>query len=450
MNTIERYLKSELEKTMRSSFRKQANEILKREGDFVISEDNIKIGFETEYIIKNSHLNPCTEDQRNIIMKTGQNFGKELGASQLEIATNPLNIKETGFLGGLYATKTLEDFATRFFNEHNLSLYRLATDPLVKIENIVRSLQEPKYKLVPNFHNNFRNPWINTELGRLERVNVGDAGVISLASSIQANIQALNFDDAIDKTNRSFMISPYIIAISTNSRFLDQKDTGIEDVRMFAWQVSHDVRTSQQIIEGQETKVGMIHSYLKNMKDYFTRIEKGYFILDKPEAALQIGIGINWKDTRIKFIGDATVVEFRPISIQPSALEDMSVMAFWFGRLMYSSFQHEPLMNIEQVRYNRDEAMINGLDARFIYNAQGQQKIVAAKDILPYELEKAKQGLGEFGLGKESLDLVDILRERIDIGTPSDVFAKKTYDLVSKNVPMHEALIEIVKQYRVG
>jgi len=143
------------------------------------------------------------------------------------------------------------------------------------------------------------------------------------------------------------------------------------------------------------------------------RVASHPFILHSPENALKIGIGLFWQDTRIKIIDDSAVVEFRPVSIQPSVREDIAVMLFYLGRLQWSKMTSEELVPIDNVREQRALAMQVGIQP-FL-------------ETLPLELQRAQDALSASGMsGEELKPFFDILDQRVRNGkTPSDIFSEK-------------------------
>jgi hypothetical protein len=400
---------SEQEQRMRNRFEEMAQEVLETNTD----SNDLVAGIEAEYSIIDNNLISASETQRDDIINQTNHTGKELGAHQFEINTPPLEL--SNFENILQSLNSIEQKAKKVASKSGLHLIRIGMDPFVPIGQIPRSFQESKYKLVPDFHDHFRDPNLDTKLGRID---VGDAAVVGISNSVQFNLQASSLQDAVDKMNRSFMIAPYVIALSNNSRFIDGIDSKIGDTRMFAWELSHDLRTPIQRMYDKETKVGMINTYFRDIRDYFDRIQKGYFILDVPEAALQVGIGLYWKDTRIKFIDNTPIVEFRPISIQPTAEEDVALFSFWLGRLLYSQQINEPLQDLPTVSINRVNAMQFGTKTKFDNGW--------ASKVIPYEIEKAKIGLDNVGIHPFGFD---ILYNKLQTGTPAYIMAESMNEI---------------------
>lgn len=452
MKTINEIINSKEEQNMRNSFRNTGSSVLKHEKDYIKKGEHIGFELETQIVDKVT-LEIAPEEIRNSLIKyKTENFDKELGAGQLEIKTPPLKLfKGLGFLEN-ELDRIVEDGNNFLYNNYGnqYGFLMMGAHPTSDLSDIKRSNAE-KYKLVPNFHNNYQGNHIDTIVGDKEKINSKDAAIIGLMTSIQCNIEATNFKDAIDKMNRSFMIGNYIIATTTNARFVDGKDTGISDIRMIAWETSHDLRTPEQIINHEKTRIGLPQSHYKDMKDYFEKISAHPFILNTKSHqpyAFEIGIGLNWNDTRIKFNrkkGHA-IVEFRPISTQPTIKENIAAMAFYLGRLEYSQKSREPILDMRFIEINREQVMRKGIEGRVTYfDNSGELRVDYVKNILPTEIERAYQGLINKGINKnEATKYLNIISERLYTGTPTDQLSKKIYS--ANNIQFKQNLIEKIKQ----
>ncbi len=439
------------EQEMRSAYNEKVNDLLLEFNQGKYDKDSIlKVGLELECFVVKTPTEPVSEHLRDKITeslnKINIDSSCELGAAQIELKTKPID------LGANHRT----DFITNYLainNELNstarndgLSILRIGAIPTVSSADVKKTSQE-RYKTVPEFYNMCRKPMTLTKIGKFEKIEIGNADIVSLFSSIQLNIEAKSSEDAIDKLNRSFMLSPIITSISGNARFLDYHDTGFADVRMPAWQISHETRTPEQVDADYETRIGMPNKYFDNIEEYFTRIGQYPFILkDNIERAVPYTIGLNWQDVRIKVLENqkSLVVEFRPISTQPTPEEDLAVGLFYLGRLIWSQANDEPLTDAITNKRNKDSAMQDGINATFTSrDCDGNINEFKAYEILPQELKKAKAGLLSINYGLYNFNqLFSLLEIRIEERkTPSDNFAEK---VASSKSSRKEAIIEAI------
>ncbi len=444
------------EKEMHEAFWQRARKILKNPDRFLKNQCTLRAGFEMEYSLMDKELKPVSESSRDELVQTHKraheqvrkeykNFSfldGELGAFQLELRTPPHNLSELGITELGKILSDLENVLKEISSASNMNLLRIGSNPLIPISEIPLSISQEKFRLVPNYHNQHKRWDIDTMMGTNDSVNVQDAAVVALFNASQCNIEAYNINDAVDKLNRSLMIGPYIMALCCNSRFLDYKDTGLSDLRMVAWEISHDVRTSREVRRGDSLRVGFPGSYYVDLEDYFNRTASYPFILYQPENAFEVGMGLNWGDSRIKFVDNSCVVEFRLIPMQPTMEEDLAWIIFYLGRLTWSHRRREPLIDSGLVRENRYEVMEKGLKGKLWHRAQGNLRRSDADMAIKYELQRAKEGV-------KMLDLMDttakrcfsILENRLIKGAPVDQFAELVRGYVKNKCPMDHALV---------
>lgn len=447
MANLKEYLNSDEEQGMRESFETRAEEILENEEKFEKNHGEVKVGLETEYptVLENS-FTPTPAEIRNEVIRDFDFADKEVGANHIETRTEPVMLDS---LSQLYNQLDFREkmMATRAA-KHNVELLRNGTNPFVDLEDIEKTDKE-KYEIVPEFHEEMRNENVPNTFGIIETINPLNADIAGMINSAQTNIEAKDFDDAVSKANHTYMISPYMVALTTNSRFIDGKDTGIKDTRVPLWEKSHDIRPEEDDIL-DSLPAGKITSYFDNLNDYFERVSQQPFIMREEEAALDIGIGTYWKDTRIKFNEELNdiIVESRAISTQPTPEEEVAVHGFYTGRLLYAEQNNENLLDIEKVNKNRYSAMHNGLETK-LYGSDGELK--NAETVLENEIDKAIQGLEEAGIEhsypQDDYDsFLDILYERLEVGTPADNMADEFYESLDSNIASEEAIMEGIKE----
>lgn len=411
-------------KEMVSAFEEQSKEVLTVPEKFKKPENTLKVGFESEIaivkegIIKGEEIEKLRDDiVQALVSKI--DVGVELGAGQIEFRTPPVDIVAEGFhaVANIYS-KTWET-VKREVGQERTSILRIGANPFLSVNNPPRTNRE-KYRKVPDFHKKYQRHDISMLIGRGKyEVDVGDPAIVSLFQSFQVNIEAKSLEDAVDKMNRGFMIGPFILAVSANARYLELRDTGICDIRMLAWEMSHDTRTPEEVRKRKKLRIGLPERYFLNLEDYFNRIKKFPFILYQPESALQIGIGLHWLDMKVKFIGNSAVVEFRLISTQPTIEEELGVTLFFLGRLLDSQARREQLLPMPLVEMNRMEAMLKGLYGKFWFlDDDGKTREASAKEVVKIEIQRALHGLHLMGIG--DLFYLNLIAERLKTGSPSD------------------------------
>lgn len=424
--------RSQAEDAMLESFEQQVKEILDNSTRYE-NRNGWKIGLETEYPIVDMSLNPVTHETRDEMIE-GLDFADvEVGGSQVEVRTDPMTPDSLSELE--QAMRSIESELSESASVYQVELLRAGTNPFVDLENIPVSEQD-KYQKVPAFHDRERHSEVHPRFGRDEFVDPRDADLAALINSTQTNIEADSLEDAVVKANLTYMISPFMSAISSNARFLDSKDLGFADIRMPLWEKSHDTRNPENLSD-EHIPAGKLDSYYSGIRDYFQRVGDQPFILngeEKRDAALDIGIGTFWKDSRIKFNTEPeneryeAVVESRVVSTQPSIEEEIAMHGFYVGRLAYAQNRGEiegdetgteELLDIRKVNRNRYAAMHNGLDTK-LYGTDGE--LEQADKVLGQQLDKAMKGLEYAGIDDEGY--MEILYDRLENGVPSELMAE--------------------------
>lgn len=414
------------EREMSEAFQKQADEILSETERFTKRGDDIIMGFESEIAIID-RFPPDDKDiesiRDRIIAEIPEFTDREIGASHIEFRTPPVNVKRKGGFG------KIRELYKKIFGDINdavkrngCSIVRCGTNPFLPAKTSLRT-NKLKYVIVPNFYNVKRRKNADLMIGTKDRVDIGDASVEAIFQAFQVNLQASSFKDAIDKMNRSFGIAPYLAAMSGNSRFIEGKDTGMNDLRILPWEKSFDTRTEDELRNGDSLRIGLPEKYFDSMQEYLTRCGRFPFIMYDPENAIRIAIGMTWLDARVKFIENSVVVELRLLSTQPTSDEELLLALLYLGKLSYSQTYNEPMLPLEFIRENRLAAILHGLDSEmwFMSSSGPQRRLFLAGFI--DELDKIKRGLKIM----EILEYLDetLLSRNLRDGTPSDRLARE-------------------------
>lgn len=449
------------------SFLKQVEEILENSSKYENSED-LKVGFELEYTLLDENNNQASGEERNRIKERDPDIlDSELAASVIEARTDPIVPDSLEKVESEVRGK--EAFTAEVAAEEGFQLLRYGTNPFPTAEEFERSGEEgDRYDVFTRFINNNRNDEIVTDsFGVKETFDPHEIHYSGMIASTQTNLQAKSLQDAVDKANFAYMFMPYAEAMGANARIMEQKDTGISDLRIPLWAACSDLRSNEEFEAGKAPRAGRIDSYYGKQKghdieDYFERLDPIYVAPDVEGApdAIHQAIMNNWKDVNIKFDREEgnAIVEMRPFSIQPSVTEDLAVSAFMIGRIAYAQDEQihgeggEDLMDIDLVNENRENAMYNGLDTD-LYDSSGELR--DAMEVVRDELEYARDGLDSLDVDYESFidgedDLFDVaFRETFEEGMPPGDRSAEEYNKKRESMPDEEALAEVMEDYKV-
>ena len=458
-------MESDQESLMRESFLRRASDILSNQTRYEHPKDLVSVGFEHEYVVVDTNMDLVEEAVRDGIIENGKTLsteqGKnptdtELGASQLEAkSVKPIRLQEVGICSLADIIYDFEQDIARIANTYSTSLLRTGFYPRAPLrDDIIKRSDKPKYRVVPTFHDNHRGQHINTLLGNVETEDVSPAASISYANAVQFNLQATSIQDAVRKNNLSLMIAPFMLAMGANSRYINFRNTGYGDVRMPVWELSHDTRTETDIQQGKLLRLGLPQNYYGSLEDYFNDVLYYPFILGPDtsgsplEDAFEIGIGLFWRDSRIKFPKEnEVVVESRLVPMQPTSDHDIAFLLYFVGRLNYALNHNEPLIPIDYLRVNRQSAILNGMDGQMIYPTSNGLRQVLTTELIREELKKAKEGLNCLGMynGIIQQSYLDILERTMELGHPSKVFYNKVCQLENGGLSRSEAIDTALK-----
>lgn len=396
---------------MRRAFRTTATELLRNQDRYI--QPGTLVGLETEVALFHPGRTSAELGQVRDQIKTALGASTELGLHQLEVSRLPASVSNG--LGPLISQhQTVAGSLVAAAHAHGVQLLRAGTNPFWPVLHPART-QTEKYKLVPDFQDRYRRTDVEPALPRVGKI---DTAIVSLCQAFQVNVEACSFTHATKLLNYSLMLSPFLLALAGNGRFLGGADTGWSDVRMYAWEISHDTRTKRQQWQGYAPRVGLPERYFDSVEDYLRRIVRFPFILHREADALQIAIGLTWLDARIKFVASSVVVELRSLPTQPLWEDEVALAAAYLGMLSYCDHYELPLMLIAQVADNRLSAMEHGLGGSLYVDGSCQPTTTAVETWLG----RATKGLLLRGLD-DAVQWLDRLHNRLCTGNPSEQLA---------------------------
>jgi hypothetical protein len=215
---------------------------------------------------------------------------------------------------------------------------------------------------------------------------------------------------------------------------------------MLLWEMTHDTRSTIERITNAPARVGLPNTYFADIQTYIKYVSGQPFIMNKPDTAFEVGTGLTWSDARLKIKDNRILLEFRPLSIQPSVQEDVALFAFYIGLIEYYLVNERILPPIQVVSTNRYNAMRYGLGAEFTQiDEDGTAFQVPAAEVIAADLNKAKIGLRMAGFegGVERLEILDRRLQRMR--APSDDLADYVDRQQAAGLSYEEALISAVR-----
>lgn len=419
----------------RARLRRHADRILRDPGSLLTKDDGRLVGIEIEASCLTPD-GPLPEAVRNELVESEWRWGRELGAAQIEVRTRAIDIAAPGGFGDLKdAVRQEDERLERRLAEHRAVPIRAGTDPIVRLDESIRTQVDPerRYSRVPNFHQRHRLKGLPPTLGLgAGQVPADHTRVVGALSAIHLTVDCHSFEEAVDLLNRSFVASPFALALGANARFLDGVDTGFSDIRLALWQVSHDIRTYGELARGLSPRVGLPTEYHAGLADYFADLHDQPSIFINAEDALVKASTLSWRDGRIKLLRSKRegekrrklALEFRPLSTQPSAFEDYAILLFGLGHMFGSRRRALPLPPLERVHDNRWAAMLDGTRGALWSGAGDEPRPGDGRQVLRREVELAAEGLAGLGAGEDDVGEVrEVWDRRLADGCPADRMA---------------------------
>ncbi len=421
---------------MRASLREQAKAIM--EGGFPMCVDTqevhpVRVGIEMERSCVCFSGQPLPESVRNQLVAKHPGWQMELGAAQIEIMTPAIDVTQCGGFTALKGAMIEEDsLLVNVLGSVGARPVRMGSDPIVFADQRGRttSKEKERYRIVPDFHTKNRRPGMPEMIGigRRGQVRVCEATSVVPMSSVQFNMDAASMAEAVALLNAAFEVGPITVALGANARYMNGVDTGFADVRAIVWEMSHDIRTHAEVAHGLSGRTGLPDGYFfDGIGRYLTHLHDQPSILNEPESALTIANGLMWMDARIKFlrvggVDPQIVVEFRPVSVQPSVEDEYFLMAFAVGYVYACSCGHTfTRLPFHLLHDNRASAALYGSRGKLwtIYN--GKPRCVDASVAVERALDLAVRGMQMLGASDvEIAEVRDFCSRWMSGGCPSD------------------------------
>jgi len=371
----------------------------------------LKAGFEEEFsLARFDDLELVPEHLRNSVVHSLGEFGqREMGASQIEsISAAPLPICPE-ILTAIEEDCTSRDRRLNLAaTSYRVSRFRIGLWPFGTLDDI-RISQTARYQKMRQGINEMRKNGRIT-IGRGCEVDVADAAVPAICNGMHVNIEVPSANDAIAVANACLAISPELIALSGNSRFMAGTDLGLSDGRIAAYEAALDIRSCG---DSHPSWVGLPKGYYRDQAAYDRHFESLPKLNGRPEM---------WNDVLIKNAGSATIVESRFLDVQPSPHEATAVAAVFLG-LLASSLELGLRRPWKTLVADRQNAIEHGLHG-FIHEPTDKGWIrVPTDQAVESALRRAELGLRALDVDCEHY--IALAARRLIVGSPSDVLANE-------------------------
>lgn len=381
MNSI-----SEFQLNMRKSFNKQYNEKINRlDLNETIGNRNL-VGIETEYLIVDDNYKLVAEEIRNNIVKSHTFLKKELGASQIEINSDPVSLKY-GYKDLLSDIKFKEKLLVSEANKYNCQILRMGMYP-GSVNDILITNDHGRYNDKLDTIREIRPAYINRSIGNVE-LNESIHEFIGGCQSCHFNIE-VSQSKAINLLNKAIELSGYYIALSASSPILDCKDTGYSEVKHALWTIGYEDRDIDGLLT-KSNRVSIPNRYYRSFSDYWIDVRNQFYYTYDVDHAFEFNQKMYWKNSRLKLVGESStliLLELRYLPTQPSAEDDIAMYLLIYG-LLISHSETSNILPIHLVKENIILGSMYGIDAKLYYLNNGIVEKKSASEIIKSQLEKS-------------------------------------------------------------
>ena len=442
------------EKQARETLRRHIQVILAMIHEYVDRNFERRIGFELEGILKTRNLHPVTETKRDLIILGDPALKDELGATQIEATKPPVVIGNGQGISPLVENITsLFQTMKQAARASDLVLLTVGIDPLILAREVKYSAKKPWYKAGQAYFNKYQVfPILPPPSLRIPRFLDGmdNPAVAGTASGLQFTFDTPNPKSAIEHLNLLVELAPEILAMSGFGSMLFQKFLGASALRIRIWKRSHNTLSAYQLARGMTGNIGMPPDYYHSFEEYLYRLLQ-YPIILKDRASIEqafyTAIGHQWRTERLKFFiqNQKVCIESRVSPMQPTLEENIAVVAFAYGLLLFRAHKHGyELLPFRHVKTNFAQAEILGTRAQtYFRDGKNRIKRMPFRKLLPIRITQAQRGLEWIGINTtDAQEVLAPLKNREKVGNPGEQLVIGVRHHERKGAHGRDAIIE--------
>lgn len=395
----------------------------------LIEKEPIRIGAEQELCITTNDFFPNKNSIEILDSINHKNFTTEIGKYNLEINSDPLELKKNCFSLLQLQLKELLIRAQKVAKSKSSKIVLTGILPTLRLKHISEKYMTDKarYHVLNNALKSSRREHFNIHIKGVDELNLIHDSVMLEAcnTSFQTHLQ-INPDEFVDKYNWAQAIAAPVLSSCANSPILFGRELWAE-TRIALFTQSIDTRRNSFIHNEKQSRVSFGANWEKGsvtdiFKDHISRFrslltsDEHDDSLEKLEngeipklRALQLHNGTVYKWNRVCYgVGGGKPhlrIECRYIPSGPTLTDEIANMVFWVGLMIGQPEQYkniETKMDFKDIKNNFFKAARNGMETQFKWN----NKIISAKDLILQEFLP----IAEKGLKKANIDEADIAK----------------------------------------
>ena len=432
-----------------------------------IEKTPIRIGAEQEFCIVTNDYFPSKKCLEILEAIDDAHFTTEIGKYDLEINSDPLELKNKCFSELYHQLQTLLQKAQKRAGDFENKILLTGILPTLRHKHITEKWMTPKprYRILNDALKDSRSQHFNIHIKGVDELSLFHNSVMLEAcnTSFQTHLQ-INPDAFVDKYNWAQTIAGPVLAVSANSPMLFGRELWAE-TRIAVFTQSIDTRTSSLVFDEKQSRVSFgdhweTGSVTDIFRDHISRFrsllttddyEDSLELLKKGEIpklkTLQLHNGTVYKWNRVCYgVGGGKPhlrIECRYIPSGPTLKDQIANMVFWVGLMcgQTDTFTNMPKkMDFKEVKNNFFKAARYGLETKFKWMG----KLISASDlILNHLLPIAKSGLEKKGINPEDIKMyLSIIKNRVEVRNGSE-WMIKSYRNLQQTTTKFEARQEL-------
>ncbi len=395
----------------------------------LIEKEPIRIGAEQEFCITKNNFFPNNNSLEILEAINDAHFTTEIGTYNIEINSDPLELKNDCFSQLQLQLKTLLQKAIKAAEAKDSKIILTGVLPTLRLRHISEKYMtdKPRYRILNDALKSSRKEHFNIKIKGVDELNLIHGSVMLEAcnTSFQTHLQ-INPDEFVDQYNWAQAIAAPVLSSCANSPILFGRELWAE-TRIALFTQSIDTRRNSFIHDEKQSRVSFganweqgtvtdifrdhisrFRSLLTSNKhdDSIEKLEKG----EIPKLrALQLHNGTVYKWNRVCYgVGSGKPhlrIECRYIPSGPTLTDEIANMVFWVGLMLGQPEKYKNIhnkMNFNDVKSNFFKAARNGMETQFKWN----NELITPKNLIIHELLP----IAEKGLVNANINPADITK----------------------------------------
>lgn len=449
----------------------EALEIMLKKG--LIEKEPIRIGAEQEFCIVNNDFYPNNNSITLLEEINDHHFTTEIGNYNLEINSDPLELKNTCFSELHKQLSDLLKKAKTVCENHESKIILTGILPTLTLKNLsddnMTNIQ--RYRVLNDAIKDFRKQDFYIHIKGIDELNLLHDSVMLEAcnTSFQVHLQ-INPDNFVDHYNWAQAIAGPVLSICTNSPLLFGKELWNE-TRIALFTQSVDTRANSFLLNEKQSRVsfganwetGSVVDIFRESISRFKSLVTAEYDKDSVDMlelgkipklkALSLHNGTVYRWNRVCYgVGGGKPhlrIENRYIPSGPTVSDEIANMMFWVGLMLAKPKGLENIhekWDFKDVKTNFFNAARYGMGAQFIWNGE---YISSHNLLLDHLLPMAYKGLYKANiLPKDVEKYLSIIKNRIKSHCGSQWMVKSYRNLQQKYKPYSAAQVLLANMYK--